>query len=232
MNWLIELDTCPSTSTWALAHLSRLAHGDVVLTRRQTAGRGREGRPWLAPPGTLTCSLVLDLPQVHSAALGLAAGLACIHAVADVVPTVDAGLALKWPNDVLLGHRKLAGILCESAERRMVVGIGLNRCAELPADLIATSLHRHGPPPDESALINALRRRLIEAAGLVAAQGLVPLLPQLRQRDALLGRSCSVSTRTGELHGIGGGIDGDGRLLVVVAHGGVAAVDAGHVTAW
>ncbi len=232
MNWLVELDTCASTSTWALEHLDRLRPGDVVHTRRQTAGRGREGRAWLAPPGVLTCSVVLDPGGADPRAIALAAGLACIHAVADLLPGLDDGLGIKWPNDVLLRHRKLAGILCETADGRLVVGIGLNRMAELPDSLAATSLHLHGLPPDEADLLAGIRGYLLEAVGLLAARGMAALLPQLRARDVLLGRSLALETRNGNLDGIGGGIDEQGRLLLVVAHGGIAAVEAGHVTAW
>jgi BirA family biotin operon repressor/biotin-[acetyl-CoA-carboxylase] ligase len=232
MNWLVELDTCASTSTWALEHLGRLAHGDVVFTRRQTAGRGREGRVWLAPPGVLTCSVVLDLGAADQRAVALAAGLACIHAIVDLMPGLDGELGIKWPNDVLLRHRKLAGILCEVSDGRLVVGIGLNRTAELPEALAATSLHLHGPPPDETGLLVGIRSYLLEAVGLLAARGTAALLPQLRARDVLLGRSLAVETRNGRLDGLGGGIDDEGRLLLVVAHGGIAAVEAGHITAW
>lgn len=233
MNWLIELESCPSTNTWALDNLTRLRHGDAVWTRRQTAGRGREGRSWRAPPGTLTVSVVLDTAQADPRAVALAAGLACIHAIADAAPGLDGELALKWPNDVLLGHRKVAGILCEGVAGRLVVGIGLNRAADLPPELAAaTSLHLHAPPPDELELLAGIRTYLLEAVGLLAARGLPALLPQLRARDVLLGRSLAIATRTGELHGTGGGIDAEGRLLLVVAHGGIAAVDVGHVTVW
>ncbi len=232
MTWLVELERCASTSTWALENLARLRHGEVVYTRQQSAGRGREGRAWLAPPGTMTFSVVLDLAGADQRAVALAAGLACLHAVSDQMPGLDSALAIKWPNDVLLKRSKLAGILCEMAQERMVVGIGLNRSAELPDGLSATSLHMHGSPPDEYALLGGIRTYLLEAVGLLSARGLAPLLPQLRARDALLGRSLSVETRSGSLHGLGGGIDEQGRLLLVVAAGGIATVESGHLTMW
>ena len=232
MNGLIELQTCPSTSSWALARLAELPHGSVVFTRRQTAGRGREGRVWIAPEGTLTASIVVDAPPAHSAAIALAAGLAVVHAISDACPSIAGQLTVKWPNDVLLVGRKLAGILCEGGSQRLVIGIGLNRCAELPPDLPATSLHLHAEPPADLDLLEAIRAYLLEAVGLCQARGLEPLLPQLRDRDALLGRSVSVETRTGRIDGQGAGIDESGRLLVVVPGGGIAAIDGGHVTAW
>lgn len=230
--WLVDLPECGSTSTWALANLARLRHGDVVRTARQTAGRGRDGRPWIAPPGALACSVVLDPGAADARAIALAAGLACIHAVCDAMPALDAALALKWPNDVLLHGRKLAGILCEGADGRLVVGIGLNRAAELPPGLAGASLHRHGRPPAEADLLASIRTYLLQAVGLCGLRGLAPLLPHLRARDALLGRSVTVEARSGRIEGTGGGIAADGRLLVVVPGGGVAEVEAGHVTAW
>jgi BirA family transcriptional regulator, biotin operon repressor / biotin---[acetyl-CoA-carboxylase] ligase len=230
--WLTDLESCASTNSWALEHLDRLRHGDVVSTARQLAGRGRDGRAWVAPPGTMTFSVVLDPGAADARSLALAAGLACIHAVTDFIPGLGAKLAIKWPNDVLLEHRKLAGILCEASGGRLVVGIGLNRVAVLPAELAATSLHEHGEAPADMVLLAAIRGYLLEAVGLCGLRGLAPLLPQLRARDVLLGRSVSVETRQGRIDGTGGGIDATGRLLVIVPGGGIAEVDAGHVTGW
>lgn len=229
--WLRELAACASTNTWALEQLATLTHGSVVFTRRQTGGRGRDGRPWASPPGVLTASVVVACPQPRG--LALAAGLAVVHAVEDRCPGL--ALAIKWPNDVVLAGRKLAGVLCEGSSGRWVVGIGLNLAAELPATLAgtATSLHQHvRQAPADLELLAGIRSYLLEGVGLLAARGLAALLPQIRSRDALLGRSVGVEARAGRIDGTGAGIDEEGRLLVVVPHGGVAAVDAGHVAAW
>jgi biotin-(acetyl-CoA carboxylase) ligase len=82
------------------------------------------------------------------------------------------------------------------------------------------------------ATIEALRSYLLEGVGLCAARGLAPLLGQLRGRDVLLGRSVSISTRGTAISGTASGLDDEGRLLVVVPGGGIAAIDSGHVTAW
>jgi BirA family biotin operon repressor/biotin-[acetyl-CoA-carboxylase] ligase len=132
--WLTELDTCASTNTWALEHLDSLAHGSVVFTRQQTGGRGRDGRPWSAPPGTLTVSMIVEAEASAARCVSLCAGLAIVHAVEDLCPALSGRLALKWPNDVILAGRKVAGVLCEGGGGRLIVGIGLNLSAELPAD--------------------------------------------------------------------------------------------------
>lgn len=228
--WLTVLDECASTNSWALERLSDLAHGSVVMARRQTAGRGREGRSWIAPTGSIAASFIIHAPT--GMGLSSAAGLAVIHAIEDLRPGLHLGL--KWPNDVILAGGKLAGILCEGGSGRWVVGIGLNRSAEFSGELsaTATSLHRHADPPAEDELVAGIRGYLMQGAGLLATRGLGALLPQVRERDVLLGRSIHVETRGGAVDGTGAGIDEAGRLLVVVPHGGIAAIDAGHIAAW
>ena len=119
--------------------------GAVAATDEQTAGRGRLGRDWLAPAGSsVLASVVLhpDVPNENLAELSLVAGRACAQAlaeVAQVVPTV------KWPNDVLIDGRKVAGILAEARDGRVLLGIGINvhqTAEQLPerVDHPATSL--------------------------------------------------------------------------------------------
>jgi BirA family biotin operon repressor/biotin-[acetyl-CoA-carboxylase] ligase len=119
--------------------------GAVAATDEQTAGRGRLGRAWLAPAGSsVLASVVLhpDVPTASLAQLSLVAGRACAQALAEVaalVPTV------KWPNDVLIDGKKVAGILAEAREGRVVLGIGINvhqKAEQLPqgAEHPATSL--------------------------------------------------------------------------------------------
>jgi BirA family transcriptional regulator, biotin operon repressor / biotin---[acetyl-CoA-carboxylase] ligase len=192
-NWLHWVEQCASTNTWAIAHAADLGHGDVVFTRHQTAGKGQQGRIWHSPPGVLTASFVLDrLPTAQLPGLSLAAGLAVIYAIEDLLaidpPTEQSRqpferedlLRLKWSNDVLLDRRKVAGILCEATSSlsagtaRVVVGIGLNRCVDfaeagLTADAIgeAASLHQVFPTvPDEFALLERLRYYLLQVANL------------------------------------------------------------------
>ncbi len=217
--WLIALESCPSTNTWALEHLEALAHGACVWTISQTAGRGQHGRTWLAPPGVLTASFALDLDTaVPATRLALAAGLAIAHAVEDLAP--GAALSLKWPNDCLLGGRKLAGVLCERAHAapgRVVVGIGLNldpRWVEPPPGLAPASVAEIVTPPTMPVMLSALRRYLLEACGLLAAGGWPRLLPALRARDHLRGRALVVQDAGGRHAGTGAGLDDEGRLLI------------------
>jgi BirA family biotin operon repressor/biotin-[acetyl-CoA-carboxylase] ligase len=233
-SWLIVLDTCPSTNTWAVDHVAALAHGAVVWTTRQTAGRGRQGRSWLAPAGVLTASVVIDLPgEVNAGPMALAAGLAVIHACEDHLPYL--GLGLKWPNDVVRGGHKLAGILCERAggpRPALVIGIGLNRDPQWtePPPIPVASLADGGVPPDDIALLHGIRRYLLEAAGLVADGGFARLLPQIADRDALSGQVITVVDGERRVTGTAVGIAADGALLIETGNGRLA-VSSGHVLA-
>ena len=191
-------------------------HGTVVTAHEQTAGRGRQGRTWVAPPGrSLLCSVIVrDPPRL----LPLAAGVA-------VAEVAGPGAQLKWPNDVLLDGRKVAGILVEGrlAEGWAVVGIGLNvalRVDELPPELRETA-GTLGLEPDD---LEPVLERLLAALGRWVEADDGDVLEAIRARDALRGRS--VRWAGGE--GTGAGIDGDGRLKVRTA-GGEVALDAGEV---
>jgi BirA family biotin operon repressor/biotin-[acetyl-CoA-carboxylase] ligase len=239
--WLIALATCPSTNTWALDHLSDLADGACVWTEQQTAGRGRGARRWLAPAGVLTASFVVSVPaQVPVTYVSLCAGLVIAHAVEDHAP--GAVVQVKWPNDCYLNGRKLAGVLCErpagagAGAERVVVGIGLNldpRWDQSPETLLFATDRAQAPasvaevsasPPKPIAMLTALRRYLLESTGLLAAGGWKHLLPQLRQRDFLSGRTVRIDSANTRLQGVADGIDDAGRLLVRLAGGSTTAV--------
>jgi len=207
-----------STSDLARALASAGApHGTLVTAGEQRAGRGRQGRTWSAPPGrALLMSLVL---REWPALLPIAAAVA----VADVA---GAGAAIKWPNDVLLDGRKLAGILAEGRPQEgwAVLGIGINvavREADLPAELhgraATLGLEPRAIEPTLDALLRALERRL--------AQPDAALLADYRARDALLGER----VRWASVEGVARGIDARGRLVVERPGGERSALDAGEV---
>lgn len=202
-------------------------HGTLVTAGEQSAGRGRQGRVWSAPPGrALLLSLVLrDPPPL----LPLAAALA-------VAEVAGADARIKWPNDVLVDERKVAGILAEARPGDgtespsatgtgwAVLGIGLNvavRIEDLPPELHASAgtlgLTPGDLEPTLAHLLAALERTLaLDAAALLQAY---------RARDALLGREVSWTAGRGRA----AGIDGAGRLVVELPGGGRTALAAGEV---
>ena len=191
-------------------------HGTLVTASEQSAGRGRQGRTWSAPAGqALLCSLIL---RKWPALLPLAAAVA-------VAETAGEGARIKWPNDVLLGGRKVAGILVEARpqERWAVIGIGLNVAVDLhalPDELRATAGTLGRLPADVEPTLATL---------LATLEGWLPareadLLAAYRARDALAGRH----VRWAEGEGRAVGIDDGGRLLVETRAGRIA-LDAGEV---
>ena len=194
-------------------------HGTLVTASEQTAGRGRQGRTWLARPGSaVLMSVVLrDPPE----SLPLAAAVA-------VVEAVPADCQIKWPNDVLLDGRKLAGILVEGRPQEgwAVLGIGLNvstPAADFPAELrdIATSLAAAlGEAPATEEVLAALLARLDTRL----ASPLDEVLEEWRRRDALFGSAVHWNGGAGTAAGIAG----DGSLLVDTDSGQVALA-AGEV---
>ena len=251
-DWLHWLEECPSTNRWAIDHAAELQHGDVVFTRRQTAGRGQHGRTWHSPAGVLTTSLVLDHLLPHQlSGLSLVAGLAVIQAVEARVPELTNLLQLKWANDVFAAGRKLAGILCEATSgkqfsaTRVVVGIGLNRCVDFAQAGLssaqighAISLHQLTPViPTEWELLAQLRDSLLQMTDVLrtidaSEAGLTPFLSELYDRDFLRDRPITFSLAEASFAGWGAGIDGMGRLLVALPGGAVRAFLSGRVNGW
>jgi BirA family transcriptional regulator, biotin operon repressor / biotin---[acetyl-CoA-carboxylase] ligase len=187
-------------------------HGTLVTAGEQTAGRGRQGRAWSGPAGSAV--LMSLLLREFSEILPLASAVA----VCDALP-VDG--AIKWPNDVQVEGRKLAGILVEGRPQEgwTVLGIGLN-VAAAPEGIEATSLSAHGVDMSTeevlTALVSTLERRL--------GEGTAPILAAWRERDALRGRE--VRWRGGS--GTAAGIDDSGALLVETRDGHVT-IGAGEV---
>lgn len=191
-------------------------HGTLVTAAEQSAGRGRQGRTWSAAAGrALLCSVVIRDPP---ALLPLAAGVA-------VAEVVGVSARLKWPNDVLLDARKVAGILVEGRPQEgwAVVGIGLNvalRVSDLPVEL----RERAGTLGLSPAAIEPTLDALLDCLEAWIAAPVASLLDVVRERDALLGRS----VRWAGGRGVGAGID-DGGRLVVDTESGQVALDAGEV---
>jgi BirA family transcriptional regulator, biotin operon repressor / biotin---[acetyl-CoA-carboxylase] ligase len=192
-------------------------HGTLVTAAEQTAGRGRQGRTWSAPPGsTLLLSVVLRDPP---ALLPLAAALA-------VAEVAGADAQIKWPNDVLLDGRKVAGILAEGRPQDgwAVLGIGLNvalRIEDLPAELHDSAGTLGLEPADLEPTLERLLAALDRALALDEAR----LLDAYRARDALRGREVAWAAGRGRA----AGIDGAGRLVVELPQGGRTALSAGEV---
>jgi BirA family transcriptional regulator, biotin operon repressor / biotin---[acetyl-CoA-carboxylase] ligase len=223
-------ESCSSTQD-ALRDPS-LPEGAVAVTEHQTAGRGRAGRQWEDEAGEALLLSVLLRPPDATGAPQLS--LVCALAVAEAVGAVAAVDAeLKWPNDVLAGGGKLAGILLEGHERAVVCGIGVNvnqTEASLPAGTrspVASLRTLTGRDHDRAALLVELLARLESLYAAWLADGLTPLARDLARRDGLRGRE----VRIGGVAGVADGLAPDGRLRVRQPDGTTALVASGEVDA-
>lgn len=214
----LHLRVTDSTNTRA-RELARAGapHGTLVTAGRQSAGRGRQGRTWTAPAGrALLCSLVIRSP---GPLLSLAAGLAVAEVAGD-------GARVKWPNDVLVADRKVAGILVEGRPQEgwAVLGIGLN-VALAPEDLPPDVRDRAGTLGLTAADVEPTLVRLLVALESWLERSDAEIIEGVRRRDALRGRVVSWNGGTGEVLGI----DEAGNLLVAGEDGRRTALGAGEV---
>jgi BirA family biotin operon repressor/biotin-[acetyl-CoA-carboxylase] ligase len=227
--------------------------GTVVVAETQTLGRGRLGRPWYSPPGkNLYCSIVLRRsmsPKLISQWLSWVPLLSAV-AVARAIQVISAlRPSLKWPNDILLEHRKVGGLLCESsgtgtANACVIVGIGLNVNMwrdTFPEDLrdLATSLAAEaGRPFDRAVLLATLLSELELRYDAFSSSAGVDIKREYELRCASIGQRVRVDMANGEwLEGQADSIGDDGSLRVLVERsrnesqcGTLVAIRAGDVT--
>jgi BirA family transcriptional regulator, biotin operon repressor / biotin---[acetyl-CoA-carboxylase] ligase len=202
---------------WALA-------GDPghlwIVADEQTAGRGRRGRTWVSPRGNLYASALLidPCPQAITPQLGFVAGVALARAAEDAGA---AGARLKWPNDLVRGGAKCAGLLVEGAslpEKRLacVVGVGVN-CLSAPEDVgypTAVLTTAGGDAIDSMALLERLIERFDEALGAWrAGEAFAAIRSAWLEHAAGLGGRVRIESGDGRREGTFEGLDGDGRLL-------------------
>jgi BirA family biotin operon repressor/biotin-[acetyl-CoA-carboxylase] ligase len=208
----------------------------VVVAWRQSAGRGRSGRPWEAQPGqTLTVSLALplalDAVPGGGSALSLAVGLSVSESIDALRGPSSNPIGLKWPNDLWVNDRKLGGILIEAStapalsatQRWVVIGLGLNLDLSAGAPEERLSLREMGLPLSPGQAMFALVPGLLQACTTFEREGFAPLAPRYAQRDVLAGRQVGLwklrapsptEPQGADLRGLAQGVAADGALQV------------------
>ncbi len=238
--WLLHAhESLASTNEEALRLASDgAAEGTVVQARRQQAGRGRHGRRWISEEGNLYCTTVIRprCPPAQAAAVGFVAAVAASEAI-DRAAGEGRRTAIKWPNDILLEGRKIAGILIEAdtdgdgSVAAMVIGIGVNvaHAPELPGYPTA-SLRQCGGAlgVDADAVLEYLCAALHDGLRRWRSEGFGIIRDQWLARCAGLGGPLTVKTPAGTLGGRFVGLDEDGALLLETG-GGVRRIVAGDV---
>lgn len=236
--WRLQIhEVLPSTSDLCRSlAVAGEPEGFAALARQQTQGRGSRGRSWESPPGNLFLSVLLRPEERarNAAQWSLLAGVALGEALASYLPDA-AALRLKWPNDVLLGGRKLAGILVDSSAdpdgmvEWLVVGVGVNlvMAPQVPGRIVACLADLVAPPAPED-VAKMFLTRLGHWRQIREAEGFAPVRAAWLAQAPDLGSH--VTLRLGEMQ-LGGGFAGlgeDGSLLLAV-EGGVRTFTAGEV---
>ena len=213
--------------------------GTVVWAKSQTAGRGRQGRQWQSPEGNLYCSIVVrpEMTAGDAAQFSFVTALALGRGVSDLLPD-DTDMRYKWPNDLLLNGRKVAGILLESsgvAAGRLdwlVIGVGLNveEYPDIADGYPAISLRALGAEP---LTVQALLTRFIVGFAHWRArwqnEGLSVVREAWLDRAARLGENIAVHLPDGQLSGRFSGLDEGGALLLDLPDGSRRTITAGDV---
>jgi BirA family biotin operon repressor/biotin-[acetyl-CoA-carboxylase] ligase len=227
---LIRFDSLDSTNEEA-RRLSASDPGPVWITaREQTKGRGRRGNSWVSQSGNLFATLLLRAPHATAAQLGFAASLAAADAVSTYAGAGRVGL--KWPNDVLLDDRKVAGILLETLVREsLAIGIGINllhhpEATETPAISVNAALGREVELDD--ALVN-LAARFAAWYGTWQSQGFAGLKPRWLERASGLGKPIRARLADREMKGVFEDLDHDGALLLRTADRALTRITAAEV---
>jgi len=236
---LNKIETLPETGSTNADLIARLRGGEAVpegfwlLADRQTAGRGRHGREWSSVLGNFMGSTVVRLTgrEPAAATLALVAGLAVFETVFSRM-LLPAALELKWPNDLLLGGGKIAGILLEREGDAVVVGIGVN-LAKTPmvAGAKAVSLGQFGPPPDRDAFAADLAHNFAEEVERWRTYGLDQVVARWSAAAHPQGTRLNVSNGGPErIEGAFAGLAQDGGLKLQLNDGSIRVIHAGDVS--
>lgn len=236
---LIAHEVLPSTNDEA-ARLAATgaADGTVVWARRQSAGRGRRGRDWRSPEGNLYLSVLMRprAPLAAAAGLSFVAAVAVGDTVAGFLPA-GAPVEHKWPNDVLVGGAKLAGILLEASGRPggpadwVVVGCGVNVAADpgLPGLAVTTLSGEAGRAVAVEAVLTALLENLHLWRTRWETHGMAPVRDAWLARARGLGQDITVRLPREELRGRFDGLDDSGALLLRLPDATHRTISAGDV---
>lgn len=233
---VLVFDEVDSTNDVAKGHLQR-DEGLVILADSQTKGKGRLGRSWHSSKGEgiyFSTLLKPRMPLEHLSQLTLMAGVACVSAISVFSKSKPD---LKWPNDILLNGKKLAGLLCEYCDEKsagLIVGIGINvNQTEFPGPLAetATSLRiENGRAVDRVDLIRSLITHLDWEYQAYLLEGALPLMQKWSENTAIFGKKITLDRGGTIFHGTATRLDEQGNLVVLTEEGREVFFDSGEIT--
>ncbi|MDR7345679.1 BirA family biotin operon repressor/biotin-[acetyl-CoA-carboxylase] ligase [Pantoea alhagi] len=220
---LAVIPVIDSTNQYLLERMSSLTTGDACVAEYQQAGRGRRGRQWFSPFGAnLYLSMYWRLEQGPAAAMGLSLVIGIV--IAEVLQKLGAeGVRVKWPNDLYLNDRKLAGILVEMTGKtgdaaQIVFGAGINLKMRTPDANVVNqgwiNLQEAGITINRNELVSLLVNQLRHSLRDFEREGLTPFLPRWQRLDNFINRPVKLLIGDREVLGIARGIDQQGGLLL------------------
>jgi BirA family biotin operon repressor/biotin-[acetyl-CoA-carboxylase] ligase len=201
-----------------------------IVSREQTAGRGRRGRVWISESGNLFATLLMPVTTSLSAQLGFVAGLAATDAIIAHAPSAE--VKLKWPNDVLLNGKKVAGILLEGlGDDLFAIGIGINLAhypvgTEIPSVSITAVT---GQVPDPDGILLRLATAMTAWYEIWLRQGFQPVRKAWLLRASGVGHAIRARIGDSERDGVFEDLDEDGALLLRDGSGTLTRITAGDV---
>ena len=211
--------------------------GLLVWALAQHAGRGRRGRSWVSPPGNVYSSLLLrpDCPAGDAAQASFVAALAVADTATGLLPA-GSEVRCKWPNDVLVGGRKVAGILLESHSRMngmvdwLIVGVGINlaHCPDATR-MPATALALEGAEASVEQVLQSYAQSIARWLAVWRGEGFAPVRAAWLELADGLGRAIEVRLADQTLDGVFDGLDADGALILTGPAGGRRRITAGEV---
>ena len=237
-NRCFYFDEIVSTNGFMLDHTTELKNGDVCVAEYQSAGRGRRGRTWVSPYGHhLYFSLFWTFPQGMAQAMGLSLVVACT--LVEVLKSFGVeNIGVKWPNDIYLDNKKLAGILIEmsgqaDSQCQLIIGVGVNMAMSEEQgkgiDQPWSDLSELVDMPDKTALVIALQKQLKRDIQLFEREGLAAFKTRWQASDLFYGREIRLLMGEKSVEGICRGVDEQGAVLLETADG-VQAFIGGEIS--
>jgi BirA family biotin operon repressor/biotin-[acetyl-CoA-carboxylase] ligase len=223
-------DSIESTNITALKD-GGLASGTVIAADRQLAGRGRLGRTWHSPPGQNLYFSIIFYPKLSREFWG-GFSLAAAVALAEMLTLLDIRAGIKWPNDLHIGGNKLAGILLEAKNDRLVLGIGINvNQVDFPLDLTAASLRKAtGKNWRRDRLLALFAHEVLKVCEKWDRGEAEDILAAWRQYDTVIGRELSVLRGKDTIQGVAVDVDPTGALIVEGPDGFRHLLHSGEIT--
>lgn len=238
---VVSLGVVDSTNSFAMELADKGAsHGTVVIADSQTKGRGRMGRTWISPPGgNIYMSVILTPPigSKEATLLTIMAGVACCSALRN---TTGLPVEIRWPNDLMVSHKKLGGILTEikSGGDKIVyavMGIGINvniKVEDLPPEvgMIATSVRiEKGKTEPRTFLMAEILNELDRWYRVFAQKGVNTLLNEWRRLTSMMGKPVQVTMGDEIINGLAYDIDDEGMLIVKLSSGSLKRISFGDL---